>query len=76
MCRPISGPSGGQCGLAALYLALSSTLLTQSQLKLHTYSSMRQVVAQEILLADSDLALINDVQLLDKFYTCEYGTII
>jgi hypothetical protein len=69
--RPVSAPSGGLCGLASLYLALSNTLLSQSQLTLYTYSGMRDLIGQEMLLNDSTLATLTDVQLLDNYFTCK-----
>jgi hypothetical protein len=69
--RPVSAPSGGLCGLASLYLALSNTLLSQSQLTLYTYSGMRDLIGQEMLLNDSTLATLTDVQLLDNYFSCK-----
>jgi hypothetical protein len=73
--RQISAPSGGLCGLGSLYLALKSTLLTQSQLMLFTYSSMRERIGEEMSVNDTSLALLNDIQLLNSYYTCKYVSI-
>ena len=40
--RAVSGQEGGLCGLAAMYQALSSTVLTRSQLTKHDYTSMKK----------------------------------
>jgi hypothetical protein len=70
--RPLSAPSGGLCGLASLYLALSNTLLTKSQLAKLNYTGMREKIGSEMLL--TDLCAITDTQLLRDYYTCKLAT--
>jgi hypothetical protein len=67
--RPLSAPTGGLCGLASMYLALSSTLLTKSQLTMLNYTGMKETIATEM--AIPDMAGISDTQLLRQFYSCK-----
>ena len=54
--RPVSGPEGGLCGIAAMYNSLLSSYFTQSQLKDHDYGSMKKYL----------------LELIDHFSTYEY----
>lgn len=67
--RPQSAPSGGLCGLASLYLALSSTVLSISQLSQLNYTGMRETIANETLI--QDISVLSDTQLLKQFYACK-----
>ena len=46
--RPVHAPEDGLCGVAAMYQALSSTVLTKSQLKNYDYGSMKKHIIQMI----------------------------
>ena len=46
--RPVHGPEDGLCGVAAMYQALSSTVLTKSQLKNYDYGSMKKHIIEMI----------------------------
>ena len=44
--RPVHAPEDGLCGVAAMYQALSSTVLTKSQLKNYDYGSMKKHILE------------------------------
>ena len=69
--REVSTAKGGLCGLAALYQAMDSTLLSKSQLKITGYEDIRAIITQEMLLKDSATKDLSDADLLMHFYDCK-----
>ena len=69
--RPISGEQGGLCGLAAIYQALDSTLLTKSQLRSMAYEELVEVMADEMLMELKEAMKKSDAEMLMHFYDCK-----
>ena len=46
--RQVHAKVDGLCGIAAFYQALSNTLLTPSQLRLHDHGSMRDILVEAV----------------------------
>ena len=69
--REVSAAQGGLCGLAALYQAMDSTLLSKSQLRNTGYEDIRAIITQEMLLKDSSTKDLSDTDLLMHFYDCK-----
>ena len=66
--RPEKGPTGGICGMAALYQALVNTILTPSQLTLMNYQTMRTLMAKEMgEEPDEDKP---DAKVLEAYHKC------
>jgi hypothetical protein len=55
--------------MASMYFALSSTLLTMSELRMLNYTGMKETIATEM--STSDSAGISDYQILGQFYSCK-----
>ena len=65
--RPVAGDTGSLCGLGAYYRALEDTLLTTSQLNGFDYSSMRELISNEI--GEPEDEEISDAEHLHKYFT-------
>ena len=77
--RPVNAQVDGLCGIAAIYQALSSTLLTKSQLRNYDYESMKKYIL-EMIEHFSSYAYINynkwkkDLKKSDRFMLNRYYT--
>ena len=65
----VSSPTGSLCGIGALYTALKDTILSQSELTVQDYTSMRSKMFSEMSLAED--VFMNDDAILDKYYLCK-----
>ena len=72
--REISSEQGGLCGLAAIYQALDSTLLTKSQLRAMGYEELVEVMAEEMRMDLDDATKKSDAEMLMHLHDCEYAT--
>ena len=70
--REISSEQGGLCGLAAIYQAVDSTLLTKSQLRAMGYEELVEVMAEEMRMDMDDARKKSDAEMLMHFHDCEY----
>ena len=70
--REVSGEQGGLCGIAAIYQALASTVLTKSQLRTLGYQDMLAEVAAEMTVTTKSLGALSDAEILLFFYDCKY----
>ena len=70
--REVSGEQGGLCGIAAIYQALASTVLTKSQLRTIGYQDMLAEVAAEMTVTTKSLEALSDADILLFFYDCKY----
>ena len=69
--RQISAEQGGLCGLAAIYQALDSTILTKSQLRSMSYEELVEVMADEMGIPLKDAQKKPDAELLMHLHDCE-----
>ena len=70
--REISSEQGGLCGLAAIYQALDSTLLTKSQLRAMGYEDLVEVMAEEMKMDMDDARKKSDAEMLMHLHDCKY----
>ena len=66
--RDVTGDKGSLCGLAALYQAAVSTLLTVSHIKLLSYDDVRKILAEEMY--SQSTAALKDDEFLVEFNKC------
>ena len=70
--REVSGEQGGLCGIAAMYQALASTLLTTSQLRVMGYEALIEIMANEMIITDQKkVQKMSDAEILMHFYDCK-----
>ena len=70
--RQISAEQGGLCGLAAIYQALDSTILTKSQLRSMSYEELVEVMADEMGIPINDARKKSDAEMLLHLHDCEF----
>ena len=70
--RQVSAEQGGLCGLAAIYQALDSTILTKSQLRSMSYEELVEVMADEMGIPINDARKKSDAEMLLHLQDCEY----
>ena len=70
--REVSGGAGSLCGLAALYQAALSTILTKSQLKTFSYDALKEAIAIEMMKDPKTVRKTKDAELLNDFFECKY----
>ena len=70
--RNSSAPRGGLCGIAFLYKALHNTVLTESQLLNHSYSSMKNAIVREMNMSEITAQSEDDFYILGLYhdYVC------
>ena len=68
--RKVSDNKGGLCGIAAIYQALESTMLTTSALRKQNYDSMKDIMGEE-LGVDNPKGKTDKI-ILELFYQCVY----
>ena len=68
--RKVSDNKGGLCGIAAIYQALESTMLTTSALEKQNYDSMKEIMGTELGLSKSKGK--KDKNILKLFHQCMY----
>ena len=71
--RDITGDRGSLCGLAAVYQAGKDTVLSVSQLKKMSFDDIKYTLAEELGLDPTTVKGINDIDLLESFYSCKYS---
>ena len=70
--REVSGEQGGLCGIAAIYQALASTVLTKSQLRVLGYEALIELMADEMIMTDQKkVQEMSDAEILMHFYDCK-----
>ena len=70
--REVSAEQGGLCGLAAIYQALDSTILTKSQLRSMSYEELVEVMADEMGIPINDARKKSDAEMLLHLHDCEF----
>ena len=70
--RQVSAEQGGLCGLAAIYQALDSTILTKSQLRSMSYEELVEVMADEMGIPINDAGKKSDAEMLLHLHDCEF----
>ena len=70
--RQVSSEQGGLCGLAAIYQALDSTILTKSQLRSMSYEELVEVMADEMGIPINDARKKSDAEMLMHLHDCEF----
>ena len=71
--RQVSSEQGGLCGLAAIYQALDSTILTKSQLRSMSYEELVEVMADEMGIPINDARKKSDAEMLMHLHDCEFS---
>ena len=71
--RQVSAEQGGLCGLAAIYQALDSTILTKSQLRSMSYEDLVEVMAVEMGIPINDAGKKSDAEMLMHLHDCEFS---
>ena len=71
--RQVSSEQDGLCGLAAIYQALDSTILTKSQLRSMSYEELVEVMADEMGIPINDARKKSDAEMLMHLHDCEFS---
>ena len=66
--RPVIGPKGSLCGIAAIHQALRDTIISTSELTTMSHKKMRLVVMKELDLDPADNDDMPDKKLLEMLY--------